>query len=609
MSLVKTLTFDELWARNDRALERAGYDPSIQVTVLRVKKRRRIQKLLEDRRKIDALASTEDQREAYGRERWDREFVRLRDVARDPHVTLDGEALRWHVWSRVPNCRFKRFQELFSDPADFIVPPFAFDARGNVSFGSIYMSDLSLRPCLVHADRIPEKLLEDLGLCDFTKENGDPLARLKKKRAATARLKFLFEAAAPMQRRHERLLVVREPSDDLRRAYSGIEGPPATALGTIVYVREQENGQEPKRRDPRKPGPRPPRALVAQHFASVYAAHRKTLHESGIYEAEVQDLTGVTQDLTTMNRTLDQEWKATDRRATVREQAQTVLRGSRRPLEHAQDAHKAQAHDLLADAESLSDARGKENVTATMSKMVAAKNRLGCRLDEMCAKGGFNQQDRFTLERHIGEHEAAMERFRAAVLRGGPRLFDDSPLFRSDALAPDQIDAEACALRVRMGIYTHALDKLFLEPFRTHAEKLREKCNALDGALRDRSRDRAADTIVQMHVIGKFQAVRTCFERVRAYVTASRAIPVQEVRAFVQQLLALFAPRQLFEERTIEGYREPFEKMLSDLQIIERGLAHYAGKDLAVRERSELYGRLKEYLDRFAIEAIVRALP
>ncbi|TSC57749.1 MAG: hypothetical protein Greene041619_994 [Candidatus Peregrinibacteria bacterium Greene0416_19] len=585
---LKSITFPELFSRNTAALERAGYRPAMDLEALSARNRHRISTLLAARAHIEDLASTDDQREAYGRQRWEREFVRLGTIDRDQHLRSEGESLRWYLWNRMQSCRFKRFQELFCLPANFIVPRFTTDERGNVDFdGKPQVQSLSLKPCLVNPDLIPEKLLMDLGLCDFEEENGNTVRRLEQKRDVIPRLKQLWEAAVPLQKGHHRLLAIREPSAEVRARYPGIEGPPSSSLGTILYMREDESGRNGAAKPAWKPRePRPPRSFQAQHFSSVYAAHRKTFHESRVYEREIDQLTDMKEHLASMNGTLDAEWRTTttaSHKASLRARAQELLQRCRDLLSACENRYKVQACDLLAAVSNLTDSSGRENISVTMSKMVGAINRLMQRFEEMFPKGGYNQQDQMVLQRQIREHETVLKMFRRGVTERG-----DDP---SSPLRPEE------------------LDRIRLAPFLVYAGRLREKCETYNDALGNGNRDMVIDTLIQMHVIGKFQAVRTCFEHVKQFTLDPAHIPVQRIRDFVRTLRELFSARQIFPDRVVEAYQAPFDRLERSLQILDDGLSRCAEQDRDISRRSALYRHLKEYLAAYDIEAIVRALP
>lgn len=607
---MKPLT-ETLRDRNEIRLESIGFVPGL-AQKMTARQRRRIVDLLGERAVIEDLATTQGQREAYGIERWHRAFVRLRDIHTDQHFDkFEGEELQWYIWDKAQGCRFTQFQELFCAPPNFILPRFTLDRRGNVEFhGLPDWHSLSLAPCLVSADRIPDKLMEDLGLCTFEEENGDPMARLTKKRALIPRFKLLWEAAVPLQQRQQRMLAIAPPTPEVQSRYHGIEEPPSSAIGTILYTRGKESGFNANGTPRRARGaPRPPRSLVTQYFVSAYRADRKTFHEFHVYAREITQLTDAKQALRSINSALDAARGLPETEQTaLEEHAKKVLLHHCSILSTSAHRLKVEAHDLLQSIVDLKDRIGRKNISAAMAKMVAVMTLLEARILDLTPKGGYNHQDQTILERCIQEHERTLQAFRTGIARKPPELFAASALFTGQPMSVSEVDREVGSLEAHLGTRPDPLQTIILEPFRTYALRLRQKSLTLDAALRSRDRERAMDTVIEMHLIGKFQDMRRCFEDMKQCLIQMHPVPLSQIQLIARELRIHFTDRQLFPARTVAAYAEPFVHMEQVLGKIERGLQHYAVRHLDVGEQAALYGRIKKYLETFDLEEIVRGL-
>ena len=180
------LTFDVLRNRSNAAIE--ANEARLQIPSRRSYARHRLQTLLDRRAEIEDLASTQDQREAYGIEQWHAEFVRL-----------DGREDAEEIWSQLPTCRFKRFQELFCRSR---IVPSCMDCMKRQDFDA-----LPLSACLVSADRIPDEFAESVCLVAFD-ESDKPYDRLKKKHDAIPQLKKLWESTVQFDPEKDRKSVV-----------------------------------------------------------------------------------------------------------------------------------------------------------------------------------------------------------------------------------------------------------------------------------------------------------------------------------------------------------------------------------------------------------------
>ncbi|PIR49468.1 hypothetical protein COU79_04715 [Candidatus Peregrinibacteria bacterium CG10_big_fil_rev_8_21_14_0_10_54_7] len=610
MSPLKTITFEELRERNENALTRVNYTPEGDFSILTAYQRRRVQQLLTDRAHLEDLASTQSQREAYGVEQWHNQFVRLRDTETHPDSTLEGDELRQRIWDAVPNSRFRRFQEAFCHPHQFIAPPFKIHEGNRVEFtGNPDFNVLSLAPCLVSTDRIPEKLAEDLGLVELEEsDRSHPYERLKKKAElqAIARLKKIWESAVPLQRRHHRILAIQQSTTTVNARYPSVAGPGEELAGTILYTREEENGREQARA-----ATEPPRQLSVQHFRSVYSAHRKTFHEAKAYNREIDQLGKLQEELQLLNTQIDREWKKEtpeEDKDRMLAEARTLVARGHKLLADCENKYKVRADDLLAGLTELGPEKHKQRISASLSKMVAVINRLQSRFEEMYPKGGYNEQDQMVLGTHITRNERCMRQFRGHVQQNAPVLDNGLALFGGKPLTEPQVETQTTGVLRRMHIHPDDLNGVQLRPFTVYAHRLREKRSALGSALRARNQHGAKDAVVQMHVIGKFQEVRTCFEQIKQYVIDGEHIPIARIRDFVHHMNGLFSTFQVFPDHIVAGYEGPFTHMRDELERIEQGLAYYADRDVDVGTRAEIYKSLKQYIEQFDIEEMATAL-
>jgi hypothetical protein len=96
----------------------------------------------------------------------------------------------------------------------------------------------SFKGCIVSPQRIPEKLCEDLQLCDFADLAQNPLGRLQRKAAVIPELKLLWQSAVPLVDHEQRLLVVSPVSEALQKQYPGVKPPSEDIHGSVLYIRE-----------------------------------------------------------------------------------------------------------------------------------------------------------------------------------------------------------------------------------------------------------------------------------------------------------------------------------------------------------------------------------
>jgi len=609
MSRLNTPTFETLRERNDRSLNRLNYAAGVDISRYSSNQQARIEHLLRSRDTIDQLASFEGQQEEYGADDWHRTFIRLGDetMASVHGLPYEGEQLRNFVWNALPNSRFKRFQELFCKPANFVIPHFTVDAKKNVIFENVHaLNEMSLKGCLVSADLIPDKFAEDLKLCDFAGNERDPVGRLKKKHAAIQKLKLIFESAEQLQPGHHRIQRIAHPGKDADARYS-VEGPDPSIVGTILYTREQENGRNgtsKKRKEPKKP-----RKLIVQHFDSAYAAHRKTDHEQLVHMRETDTLADLKEELGAFNEKLNREWKAdTDEalKAAMHSEAILLIGNANAILAPSVNRQKLEASEFLQGAMPLADAR---QISATMSKITASVTRLETRLKIMRPIGGFNTQDQLVLHERLRTDEKRLKTFRSHLARNAHVLRNGVLLFGESELSQAQLLSNVTGMEHRLEADVSSLAKVELEPLQTYARRIQAEYALFHDALVKRDREAAIAQAIKMHVVGKLQAARTCIEHIKGFTVNAERISLSKVREFASTMQGICGAREIFPDRTVESFEEPYAELSESIDTIAGKLAAYDEEEGDLEAKTALYEELTEYVDTVDVESILSRLP
>ena len=88
-----------------------------------------------------------------------------------------------------------------------------------------------------------------------------------------------------------------------------------------------------------------------------------------------------------------------------------------------------------------------------------------------------------------------------------------------------------------------------------------------------------------------------------------QTVPLKELVKVARELAKVVEARELFPERTVVGYREPYGVVEQKVKDIKRTLLHYEDMGLDLTARKVHYKNLREYLDLTDLEDIVRKLP
>ncbi len=561
---------------------------------------KRLRELLNLHAQLEAIASGSTQHQAYdqihGEGSWSRNFTELSSVIDHPQWLKTPDELRQFLWGRLPNGPFKRFQQLFSRPDQYILPPYEMGERcKSVRFDLAKCR--SVLGCIVDVDRVSNELLKQLHLLDDSYTGLSDVEALQVKVMLIPAVKKIFDAALPMQKGQYRLLLIEPASPEVDVRYP--ETPPIDPRnhGSVLYVREA-----PQVRCVQSLG----RQLQVQHFDSVYSAQRKTLHEEQVYYAEFHTLVSITAQVQALIKDLHRDWSNLEMRDHLRSRAQQLIGEACNVLHTCQNTYKLEAHEALASAQTFRDAKERENITATLAKIVRASNQLQHRFEEADHKGGYNTQDRFVLSRYIMQGEGALTSVSENIQQSGPLLHSPSlALFHTETpLSPGQIELNVRGLlhRVFNGSVSR-LDGVRGAPLQVYADIDRNLILQLQAELEQRNRTGAEHTILRLHLVQKFAKIRMLFEKMKQTVLQQEGVTIGTIRQFVTDCRSIFAQKQLMPDIVLPHAVDPFTSMLSLLEVIEARLQHYEKQDIVPSEKDQIFVRLKRFLDTIDVES------
>lgn len=614
MTTLKSTSFDQQRDKNLKALQRNGFQADLALGSLPQRKAERILQLLQNRAEIEFCATTQAQRESYEIERWHSDFIRMRDI----HARTDDHdratlLLRQRLWKVVPNCRFKRFQEVFTAQHNWIMPSFDISGEAVIFRRSPGFRQLSVRACLVSADLLPEKLAENLGLVTFSdQDRGKNFERLQKKAdlEVVQQLKLIWDSAWQPEEHNLRILVIQQPSPTIASCYQQAKPLSPDLVGALLYVREDPPARSSH--DRAQSADRVGRRLSIQFFDNAYQAYRKTKNEARLQSAEIDKLEQLRTTLADFNGRLDQEWRKDsepDQKRQLLAEGMDLVTKALKQLHSCNNRHKLFAHDLLESIGTFVDSRGRVNPTRTMVKLIAVTDSIEKRFREIYPIAGYNQEDQLLLEREIKRHELAIIGFCKSLRQNAYRLdLRVVPLVDSK-LTPAQLRSNATGLIGALRANPTTLEGLKLRPFVTFSNRLLEKHQELRNAIFARDRQSAKEAVLKMHLIGKFHAVNVCFERIQNMLEDRSGIRLGAIRSFADEIAKIYSTIHIFPDLVIKPYTGPFEELQQGLIGLQDELKMHAKQDADLSPRSSIYWALKEYLKKFNVEKMVKDLP
>ncbi|MCB0354118.1 MAG: hypothetical protein KDD64_11355 [Bdellovibrionales bacterium] len=583
-----SITFKTLIDRNDDALERLQLNPP---------KRGAEDKrsaLLEERATIDRLASPERQIERYGAQRWQEEFIRLKDIADLPLDHPQSHALRGtrqaaQVLKAIGNVPFMRFQRAFSDPENIVVPSYSIDRNGAVIFECPDILELSVCGCLVDPQRIPEKLAEDLKLVDFTGDKRKPKERLFKLADPETldAFKALFDKMIPLSKADRAFRVLLLPA-------SRFAGDDPRAGAVIVT---SDEGRSRGRLS----------SLKASYFDDVYSSKRRIMHSSRGYSRETAELAQMEESVRSLSNRIQREWRDAPEvvKEVLREETEALLIGYKEMLERVQNVFKSEAADFMEAAHTLRDATGRLNPRKTVLQMNASVDRLKKRLFEICKKESVTQQDKLLIEAHISRAEQGFRGLRHRLERNGHialTLLSDpeTKLFSGAEMSREEIVARARGITARLGIHEDDFSRVESRPFYRSALAMRGEMSKLSEALLSRDRNSAKQALNGIQLVLKVNAVIVGIEHLKEAAAQGQEVPISRLRDLASTLSTVLDEKSYYRVSPSEkqmALTEALAGIRTQVKRMAKALVEYAKTSLSVQRREELNTRFKEFLD------------
>lgn len=578
----------------------------------------RLSSAVAEQQKLEDLASPKAQRDLYQQQTgaaWEDKFWRVRELRFMEAFGARGNDLVEYLWREFPNSRIKRFQELFSDPDSYSIPKMPTTAPCAQFPQRADLNSCSLRSCLVAPDRIPNKLVQDLGLVTWPDKAPRPIdtIEMKAQQSVIQGLKAIWESTCQLEPRNHRLLVIGAPSADRASNYPDAPQLDPARIGSIIYVREDSSVDRSPRRNTYAPWAAPRR--IASFFPTVYAAYRKTMHETAGYDGEMTALNELRAKWDSLNERVNAQWKRRtpqEVKDALREELVSLVAESRKEFESVSNHHKRQAEAFFA-ALSEDLEQGSNNIRALTMRTSAAVTRLDRRQREVPYKSGINEADRTELKRVIEQMEERFKLVNDALLRASTILKQEinnrGGYFRTADLSDEaKLRATERLLGV-MRIPVEGMRNIAIRPFRVFGHKIAESHAALRNAMLRQDAPGAQRAIVQLVALSKLQRANATFEKIRRFTSTSTSVPLRDVTRIAAQLRGALELRSVFPDHIEETYDPSYQQIQRAVRRMANQLESYEKKGMDLSQRTLMYKKLRAFLDLHDIEALTSKLP
>jgi hypothetical protein len=561
---------------------------------------------------LDQISSTDTQRARYlhltGRT-WEQDFMSVREVRFMTIGGLTGDRLIEHLWRELPDSRFKRFQELFSDPDNFLIPRVTDGATG-VSFLTAHqLNNCSVHPCLVSGDRLPSKLLQDLGIVTWPNRSPDALRVLQTKSSepVVEAIKAIFDSTRSVGGRNQRVRLLGQPSTGEGTLYPNAIPLPARLLGSVLILRD-DGGADTERSKDRNAPWEPPHKVV-QFYSTVYAAYRKTSHETRGYDAEIAKVRDLSIDWRTLNTKINEDWRKDtppEEKAELRAELTLLTNRTRAALGKVTNAQKKKADEFFKKIDTALQ-NGDKNIGKMLAQMVAGATRLERRVMTIPFKSRYNEEDRLLLKDTINSHIKRFKDLREALPKAAETLVNEiakpGGLFSTTCVTDPERHAAARSLIRRMGLPIAGIQHMDVRPFLAFARLIALDHTALIAAVERQDPQEARQALARIEVVCKLQRANHAIEWLRKEKAAGKPEPSSRLASEAYTLHNSLTNRTVFPRASIGEYGAEYRAVTGKIQEIVDKLENDRRGELDQAGQEEL----TQNLERFFYEADLEA--
>jgi len=477
---------------------------------------------------------------------------------------------------RIPNSRFKTFQDIFAAPGYRLVPK-----ETGIYSGEDY-DRIPLDVCVADPNRISKNLMDEFGLGTMTK-GMTQFERMKVKAGAIPKVKDLFEHTKPLspfspdsKGDSYRLLVVEKYSPEHD--------------GKIICPRSQ--GRQSPIKD-RK---------IAQVFDSAYMAYRKSAHPETGYEHEKAKLFAIKLRVEGYRNQLIGMKKDNPKLAEI----QSGITAEVEDFEHVTNHFKREAGDILKEVQPIRDLLGRHNPGRACARLVKAIGDLDARLPEIMEISKAMHEDKGILSMRIMQDEAVMDKsfddFKGIcglVKQYEPRA-ENGPLFDRVGVFKDEMELMLKGMA--------DLETLKVRPFNLYASNLKIRKQAIEEALESGDVCAVKKDAVKAFIVAKIFRIQKKTEEILKDVSLMPSdTSVSVLLGIAEELNGVAVERQVFPLVETE-YEAVYKTLKENIRKLVAGLRTYDSVGLDDEQKLKMYGRLKKYLEDIDFPAILSQL-
>lgn len=546
---------------------------------------------------------------------WHRDLILInRELNPDTASIVQAKA----ALSLISSTRWGRFMRAFSEDLSVAIPRDVLDMIEVTNGKATPLSrqdkinltnDLhsrTLSGILVSPGLISNNLSVVLGLLTFEEGTSSKRAvELKDSVEVIDGLKMIFESTAQINPKNSRLWMITENVESKLR-YPKAPDMPGSLIGTFIYYRGDNTTQNSRSGGKTGDVILPAHREIPCFYSSAYDLYRATLHKDYLYVQELAALASLSSSALTLNQRLHQDWRkgiSDELKLKMTNEVVTLLQETAPVLDRVKHLDKKEAKQLLKDIqEALKPETGSagaqvKNMQSLLPRIVAVRNRITKRGDDITRKNSKNTEDKNHLESYLKEQEKIFSGIYDSILQAPQTLKTRNLFFADRSLTEEEIKKEASEIIKLLNLSYSRTANVRGRPFSTFAAAINLEIGSLERGIYDRNADTIKQALVGLIIITKLAQASFCIERLKRYVTFYNP-GFDSLEKITGDLAEILKKREIFPNVGGNQYQDRYRELRRKFIKMSKRFGELNNGNLNDAARLEKYQEIRDFLDK-----------
>jgi len=232
-----------------------------------------------------------------------------------------------------------------------------------------------------------------------------------------------------------------------------------------------------------------------------------------------------------------------------------------------------------------------------LPRIVAVRNRITNRGDDITRKNSKNTEDKNHLESYLKEQEKIFSGIYDSILQAPQKLRTKNFFFADRPLTEEQIKKEASEIIKLINLSYSRTANVRGMPFSTFAAPINLEIGSLEKGINDRDPDAIKQALVGLIIITKLAQASFCIERLRRYVTFYNP-GFDSLEKITGDLAEILKKREIFRNVGGNEYQNRYRELRDKFIRMSKRFNQLKSSALSDAARLEKFQEIRDYLDK-----------